>query len=95
MKVITAVTALAVFVLSAQAFADGRIDRIRESGSITLGYPESSVPFGYLDGQQKPVGYTVEICEAVAAKIKAALGLKALEVHYNPTASATRRTSPS
>lgn len=90
MKVISAVTAIAAFVLSAQAFADGRIDRIRESGSITLGYPESSVPFGYLDAQQKPVGYTVEICEAITQKIKTALNLPSLAVHYNPTASATR-----
>jgi len=90
MKSISAVTALAAFVLSAHAFADGRIDRIRESGSITLGYPESSVPFGYLDAEQKPVGYTVEICEAITTKIKTALGLKSLEVNYNPTASATR-----
>jgi len=90
MKAICAVTTLAAFVFSAHAFAEGRIDRIKESGAITLGYPESSVPFGYLDAQQKPVGYTVEICEAVSAKIKTSLGLKSLEIHYNPTASATR-----
>lgn len=90
MKVASAVSALALFIISATALADGRIDRIKETGAITLGYPESSVPFGYLDDQQKPIGYTVEICEAIAAKIKASLGLAALDVHYNPTASATR-----
>ncbi|MBD1550569.1 amino acid ABC transporter substrate-binding protein [Pseudomonas typographi] len=90
MKTLFAAAALAASILSAHAFADGRIDRIRESGAITLGYPESSVPFGFLDAQQKPVGYTVEICEAVAKKIQASLGLKSLQVHYNPTASATR-----
>jgi len=90
MKVASAVSALALFIMSATALADGRIDRIKETGAITLGYPESSVPFGYLDDQQKPIGYTVEICEAVANKIKASLGLPSLEVHYNPTASATR-----
>jgi glutamate/aspartate transport system substrate-binding protein len=90
MKVFIAATALVALAVSAHVLADSRIDRIRETGSITLGYPESSVPFGYLDAQQKPVGYTVEICEAVAEKIKTSLGMKSLEVHYNPTASATR-----
>ena len=57
---------------------------------ITLGHPETSVPFAYLDGNQKPIGYTVEICQQVAQYVKEALKLPKLEVRYNPTTSATR-----
>src|SRR6266568_9678420 len=87
-----ATATVAVVLLSSKAMAQGagRLDKIRESGSITLGYPETSVPFAYLDGNQKPVGYTVEICERVAQEIKAALQLPKLDIHYNPTTSATR-----
>jgi len=76
--------------LVATAADSGRIEKLRETGTLVLGHPESSVPFAYLDGNQKPVGYTVEICEAVAEKIKATLNLPKLEVRYNPTTSATR-----
>jgi glutamate/aspartate transport system substrate-binding protein len=48
------------------------------------------VPFAYLDGNQKPIGYTVEICEHVVQAIKTALKLPKLEIRYNPITSATR-----
>lgn len=78
--------------LAGQAMAQGasRLDKIRESDAITLGFPETSVPFAYLDDHQKPIGYTVEICERVVQSIKTALKLTKLETRYNPTTSATR-----
>lgn len=93
MKAIAALVATAGLLgLTASAHADGpgRLDKIRETGVITLGHPETSVPFAYLDGNQKPIGYTVEICQEVAQYVKAALKLPKLEVRYNPTTSATR-----
>jgi glutamate/aspartate transport system substrate-binding protein len=81
---------LAALARPALAQGTGRLDRIRETGAITLGHPETSVPFAFLDGNQKPVGYTVEICEHVAQEIKAALKLPKLDIRYNPTTSATR-----
>jgi glutamate/aspartate transport system substrate-binding protein len=68
----------------------GRLDKIRESGAIVLGHPETSVPFSYLDADQKPVGYSVEICQLIAESVKTALKLPTLEVRYNATTSATR-----
>jgi glutamate/aspartate transport system substrate-binding protein len=81
---------IAAALMQTAAHAAGRLDSIRESGVITLGFPQSSVPFGYLDDHQKPLGYSVEICEAVAQKIKAVLKLPKLDVRYNPVTSATR-----
>ena len=34
----------------------GTLKKIKETGVITLGHPETSVPFAYLDGNQKPIG---------------------------------------
>ncbi|TDT99113.1 MULTISPECIES: amino acid ABC transporter substrate-binding protein [Azorhizobium] len=76
--------------LAGPVLADSRVDAIRQTGTITLGHPETSVPFAYLDGNQKPVGYTVEICEKIAGEIKSALNLPKLDIRYNPTTSATR-----
>lgn len=91
MKALAGIAVALSFTLAAGAAeAQSRVDTIRQTGSITLGHPETSVPFAYLDGNQKPVGYTVEICEKIAGEIKAALGLPKLDIRYNPTTSATR-----
>jgi glutamate/aspartate transport system substrate-binding protein len=82
---------LAAAAASAEGTASsGRVAKMRETGAITLGYPETSVPFAFLDGNQKPVGYSVEICEHVVQEIKAAITLPKLETRYTPTTSATR-----
>lgn len=82
--------AAALSVFSLNAAAEGRLDKIRQTGTITFGHPESSVPFAYLDAAQKPVGYSVEICQGIARHLKAALSLPRLDIRYNPTTSATR-----
>nr|WP_198529766.1 amino acid ABC transporter substrate-binding protein [Achromobacter sp. DH1f] len=76
--------------LVAEAAAAGRLDKIRASGAITLGHPETSIPFAYLDANQKPVGYTVDICRAIAAALQQRLALPSLDIRYNPVTSATR-----
>ncbi len=92
LKTITTLAAALLFTAAHTAYADGasRLDKIRESGAIVIGHPESSVPFSYLDASQKPIGYTVEICQEIAKAVQASLKLPKLEVRYNPTTSATR-----
>lgn len=68
----------------------GTIEKIRESNRITVGYRESSIPFSYLDDQQKPIGYTIDICMRVIEKLKTELKLPNLETQLNPVTSATR-----
>ncbi|MFZ3121381.1 MAG: amino acid ABC transporter substrate-binding protein [Variovorax sp.] len=72
------------------AAAEGRLNKIKQAGAIVLGHPESSVPFAYLDDRQAPIGYSVEICQGIAAHVQKTLGLAKLDVRYNPTSSATR-----
>jgi len=64
--------------------------RVKDSGEITLGYRESSVPFSYLDDKQQPVGYSIDLCLRVVDAVKNELKLPALRVKYNPVTSATR-----
>lgn len=68
----------------------GTLKRIKDSGTITVGYRESSVPFSYLDDAQKPVGYALEICKQVVEAVKTRLALKELKVNYAPVTSSTR-----
>ena len=70
-----------------------RIDtlkRIRDTGAITLGVRETSVPFSFLDAQKQPQGYSVDLCLRVAEAIKAELKLPRLDVKFLPVSSANR-----
>lgn len=90
------VSAAALFVLGAlvqPAQAQeltGTLKKIKETGAITLGYRESSVPFSYLDEKQQPVGYAMDICYKIVDAVKKELKLDKLEVKLNPVTSATR-----
>jgi glutamate/aspartate transport system substrate-binding protein len=66
------------------------LKRIRDTGVITLGVRETSVPFSYLDAQKQPQGYSVDLCLRVAEAVKAELKLPRLEVKYVPVSSANR-----
>lgn len=73
-----------------RAEGPSRLDKIRSTGRIDLGFPDTSPPFAFLDGDAKPVGYSLEICEHVARKLKTALGLPKLDVRHTAVMSATR-----
>src|ERR1700760_60523 len=68
----------------------GTLKNIKETGAITLGFRDASIPFSYLDDSQKPVGFAMDICYAIADAVKRELKLDKLEVRLNPVTSATR-----
>jgi len=85
--------ALVAFLLSVPALAEdlnGTLQKIKDSGSITIGYRETSMPFSYIDDKQKPIGFALDICDKIVDEIKAALKLDSLEVKLTPVSSATR-----
>ena len=69
---------------------DGTLKKVRESGAITIGHRDSSIPLSYLDDKLQPVGFSIELCKHVVEAVKANLGLANLNVKYNPVTSATR-----
>jgi glutamate/aspartate transport system substrate-binding protein len=68
----------------------GTLKNIKETGAITIGFRDSSIPFSYLDDNQKPVGYAMDICYKIVDAVKKELKLDKLEVKLNPVTSATR-----
>ena len=85
--------ALAAALGASQAQAEeltGTLKNIKDTGVITLGYRDSSIPFSYLDDNQKPVGYAMDICYKIVDAVKKELKLDKLEVKLNPVTSATR-----
>jgi glutamate/aspartate transport system substrate-binding protein len=74
---------------SAQSFGP-TLQKIKDSGTITIGNRDSSVPFSYLDDSQKPIGFSLELCNLVVAKMKTKLGLPDLKVAYQAVNSSNR-----
>ena len=68
----------------------GTLKNIKETGAITLGFRDSSIPFSYLDDNQKPVGYAMDICYKIVDAVKKELKLDKLEIKLNPVTSSTR-----
>src|SRR3954467_4181866 len=85
--------ALAAAFCGAQANAEeltGTLKNIKDTGAITLGFRDSSIPFSYLDDSQKPIGFAMDICYKIVDAVKKELKLDKLEVKLNPVTSSTR-----
>jgi len=68
----------------------GTLKKIKDSGTITLGHRDSSIPFSYLAGKPEPVGYSHDIQLAVVEGLKKQLDMPDLKVRYNLVTSQTR-----
>ena len=68
----------------------GTLKKIKDTGTITIGHRESSIPFSYLDDKQQPIGYAMELCGKVVDAVKAELKMPNLKVAYQPVTSANR-----
>jgi len=68
----------------------GTLKNIKETGAITLAFRDSSVPFSYLDDNQKPIGFAMDICYKIVDAVKKELKMDKLEVKLNPVTSSTR-----
>lgn len=79
-------------VLPAQAQESLTLKKIKDTGTITLGHRESSIPFSYYDDKQQVIGYSHELMLKVVDDIKAHLKLAKLETRLMPVTSANRIT---
>ncbi|MDE5441734.1 transporter substrate-binding domain-containing protein [Bradyrhizobium sp. CSA207] len=87
-----AIAALSLVLLdvpAAQA-ASQTLDKIKEVGKVTFGYREASIPFAYLGADQKPTGLSLDLCSAVADKIKSVLKRSVLQIDYVPVNASNR-----
>ena len=74
---------------STPAELTGTLAKVRESGSVTIGYRESSVPFSYLSARGEPIGYSIELCKAIVEAMSDAVH-KTLSIKWLPVNPATR-----
>lgn len=89
--------ALAIFLSTASltpalAQEASTLKKIKDTGSITLGHRESSIPFSYYDDKQQVIGYSHELMLKVVDAIKGELKLDKLNTRLMPVTSANRIT---
>jgi len=66
------------------------LQKIKDSGTISLGHRESSIPFSYYDDKQQVVGYSHELMLKAVDAVKKELGLPKLAVKLTPVTSQNR-----
>ncbi|MFL6691584.1 MAG: transporter substrate-binding domain-containing protein [Ramlibacter sp.] len=81
---------LALALVAAGVSAQETLKKVADSNKITLAYRESSVPFSYLAGPGKPVGFSVDLSEAIAAEVKRATNKPNLEIAWQSVTSQNR-----
>jgi glutamate/aspartate transport system substrate-binding protein len=87
-----ALTLAALGFLATGAYAQdaGTLKKIKDTGVISLGHRESSIPFSYYDDKQNVVGYSHEFALKVVDAVKKKLGMSDLKVKLTPITSQNR-----
>lgn len=78
--------------LSAAA-SSATLDRIKDRGEIRIGYRPATEPFSFENDQGQPAGYSIELCQRIAAAVKDELKLKELKINYVPVSVKDRFSS--
>lgn len=63
---------------------------IKRDGVVRLGYREASPPFSFLDQARRPIGYSLELCQAIVQEIGAEIDSPYLRTDYVKVTSETR-----
>ena len=90
-RIFPAAIACTMACTAAGAFAESSptLERIAQTGTITLGHRESSIPFSYLNGTQ-PVGFAMDLCMRVVDALKVQTKRPDLKVNYQMVTSSNR-----
>ncbi|MDO5603683.1 MAG: amino acid ABC transporter substrate-binding protein [Paracoccus sp. (in: a-proteobacteria)] len=88
-KGLGAVVTAALLAFTPPAFADATLDRIKDSGKLTLGYRSDIPPYSF-DNGGNPDGFSVALCQRIAQAVQTELNLPDLTVDYVPLTAADR-----
>ena len=68
----------------------GTLKRVKQSGAITLGYRESSLPFSYLNRIKQPIGYSIDLCREIVEDVSTELDGMDIKINFAPVTPANR-----
>ena len=82
--------ALAALLALPALATDATLSKIQSSNTLTIGYRKDAAPLSYVDDNGRPIGYAIELCQLLAARIQSQLKLPGLQVQYMPVSIAER-----
>jgi glutamate/aspartate transport system substrate-binding protein len=88
--IVAAAAALSLCGTAGAEDLSGTLKKIKETGVITVGHRDSSIPFSYLDDKQNAIGYSVDLCLKIVDAVKAQLKTPGLKVQMQPVTSSNR-----
>jgi len=68
----------------------GTLKKIKDSGTIAIGYREQSVPFSFRGNDGKPAGYSIDLCQRIVTGVQQQLKLPKLDVKWVAVTPETR-----
>ena len=66
------------------------LKRINDSSEINLGYRKGQTPMSFEQDYNRPAGYSVELCNRIAAAVKQKLGRSDIKINYVPVTAESR-----
>jgi glutamate/aspartate transport system substrate-binding protein len=66
------------------------LQNIKRNHKVRLGYRESSVPFSFQDEAKRPIGYSIELCEAIVEQLAKEVDDPDLGIDYVKVTSENR-----
>jgi glutamate/aspartate transport system substrate-binding protein len=68
----------------------GTLKKVKETNRVAIGFQESAIPFSYLDNNQKPIGFAMDLCMKIIDGVRKELELPQLAVELVPVTPANR-----
>jgi ABC-type amino acid transport substrate-binding protein len=68
----------------------GTLKRINDSGQINVGFRTAEPPMSFVDPSDKPIGYSIDVCDHIATAVKRKLGRDDIAVNYLPVTAESR-----
>jgi glutamate/aspartate transport system substrate-binding protein len=68
----------------------GTLAKVDRSRAITLGYREASFPFSYVGPDKQPMGYSIDLCQAIVDEIAREIDKPDIKINYLAVTSETR-----
>ena len=84
------ISALLIVLAAGASASAGTLDRVRESGTLTIGYRTDAAPFAYHDEQGEPAGFMINLCRSVVASLEHQLDLADIAIDYVPVTAENR-----
>ena len=81
-RLLAAIVLSAVIAPAAHAQAQDTLKKIKAAGSITVAFAGDSLPFSYVESNNQPAGYSIDLCQRVIAAIGRAVGVPDLKVNW-------------